>query len=201
LDAQWGANKKVAKRNGDDTFHWTNCAPQHWQLNQGRKRWLGLEDYVIATFAKDTGRACVVNGPVFDAPLSHKAEGGHVVPDLDGKRHKDPTFGGVPIPKLFFKVIACEGEDGNLKVAAFLMSQEDFLQTMGSRLKGMPPIEEEILTPAEARLYQIRLKDLEELTSLDFGPLVEFDTSGVVEEATAAKGPPRVIRKFEDIVV
>jgi len=39
----------LAKRNGDDSFHWTNCSPQHWKYNQGTKRWLGLEDYVIGS--------------------------------------------------------------------------------------------------------------------------------------------------------
>lgn len=195
LDAQWGESEEIAKSNGDDSFHWTNCSPQHWQLNQGKKRWLGLEDFVIKTFAKDTGRACVINGPVFDAPLSHRGQDENMVPDIQGNPHKDPIFGDVAIPKLFFKVVACEGENGKLRVAAFLMSQEDFLRTV-DRLKGMPPLQEEILTPIEARLYQIKVTDLETLTGLDFGPLSSAEVS--VEEKV---GIPtvRIIESFEDI--
>lgn len=195
LDAQWGENQDIAKRNGDDSFHWTNCSPQHWQFNQGKKRWLGLEDYVIATFAKDTGRACVINGPVFDAPLGRQESDGHVVPDFQGEPHKDPIFGDIAIPKLFFKIVACEGENGQLRVAAFLMSQEDFLRNT-DRLKGMPPLQEEILTPAEARLYQVKVTDLEKLTGLDFGPLSSAEVS--IEEQ-AGIHVPRIIEDLEDI--
>lgn len=196
LDAQWGESEEIAKRRGDDSFHWTNCSPQHWQLNQGKKRWLGLEDYVIKTFAKDSGRACVINGPVFDAPLSRQGSDGGMVPDLQGKPHKDPIFGDVAIPKLFFKVVVCKGENG-LRVAAFLMSQEDFLRTM-DRLKGMPPLQDEILTPAEARLYQIKVTDLEALTGLDFGPLSSAEAT--VEER-AVIPTARIIENFGDIQV
>ncbi len=195
LDAQWGAAEELAKRNGDDSFHWTNCSPQHWQLNQGKKRWLGLEEYVIATFAKDTGRACVINGPVFDAPMSLKKPDGRMDPNLQGAPHKDPVFGDVPIPKMFFKVVACEGNAGKLQVAAFLMSQEDLLRTI-DRLKGMPPVVDELLTPAEARLYQIKLKDLETLTGLDFGALSD---SEVAVEEKVEPSVPRLIEEFEDI--
>src|SRR5262249_8562692 len=33
-DLQWGPNAEEAKRNGDDSFHYTNCAPQHVAFNQ-----------------------------------------------------------------------------------------------------------------------------------------------------------------------
>lgn len=194
LDAQWGQDDETSSRNGNDSFHWTNCSPQHWQLNQGSKRWLGLEDYVIKTFAKDTGQACVINGPVFDAPLSHKGQDGRIIPDIEGKTHTDPIFGNVAIPKLFYKMVACKGENNQLRVAAFLMSQEDLLQTI-DRIQGMPPSPEEILTPAEAKIYQIKLKDLEKLTGLDFGPLSDVEVP--VEEKEVSR--VRIIEDLDDI--
>lgn len=195
LDAQWGRNQPLAKRNGDDSFHWTNCAPQHWRFNQGSKRWLGLEEYVIKSFASSTGRASVLNGPVFDAPLSKEGPDGRIVPTLDGQSHQDPVFGGVAIPKLFFKIVACSRDNGALAVAAFLMSQEDFLASV-DRLKGMGEIEEERLSTAEAKLYQVRVTDIEMLTGLDFGPLKAADT-GVLEGIAAAS--PRIIGALKDI--
>ena len=187
LDAQWGTAGN-AKRNGDDSFHWTNCSPQHWKFNQGSKRWLGLEDYVIRTFAGGNARACVFNGCVFDAPRS-KAEDGRRVPDLDpAHRVADPTFGKVSIPKSFYKVVACE-RDGRLAVAAFLMSQEDLLEQTG-RVQGL-----EELTEDEARLYQVRLGELARLTGLSFGPLEAAETGP--EEALVSG--PRPIHRFEDI--
>lgn len=181
LDAQWGTTAAKAKRNGDDSFHWTNCAPQHWQFNQGAKRWLGLEDYVIATFAEG-GKACVINGPIFDAPISKRSEDGTLRPALGGKRHPDPTFKGVAIPKAFFKIVACPGVGGRLSAAAFYMSQEDFLLGI-DRLKGMPETDEKLTKP-EARMFQVRVKDIEKLTGLDFGPLAEADE--IANEALAA---------------
>ncbi|HET9156824.1 MAG TPA: DNA/RNA non-specific endonuclease, partial [Myxococcaceae bacterium] len=188
LDAQWGAAGN-ARRNGDDSFHWTNCSPQHWKFNQGSKRWLGLEDYVIRTFAGGSARACVFNGCVFDAPRS-KAEDGRRVPDLDpAHRVADPTFGEVSIPKSFYKVVTCV-RAGRLAVAAFLMSQEDLLEQTG-RVQGL-----EELTQEDAKLYQVRLGDLAKLIGLSFGLLEDADTAP--EEEAVVTGP-RPIHRFEDI--
>ena len=202
LDAQWGSSARVAKRNGDDSFHWTNCAPQHWKFNQGAKRWLGLEDYVIDNFARESGRrACVINGPVFDAPLSQVDHHGRVVPKPRGKRHADPIFGSpeideVAIPKLFFKIVVCARPNDTLAAAGFLLSQEDLLATV-DRLRGMPGTPEEKLTDAEARLYQAEIADIAHLTGLDFGPLTAADSAA--HEGFTAPEPPRLIERFDSI--
>jgi len=194
LDAQWGQNDNESSRNGNDSFHWTNCSPQHWQYNQGKKKWLGLEDYVILGFAQKTGRACVINGPVFDAPLSTNGPDGRKVPKIGGKSRKDPIFGGVSIPKLFFKVVACERSTGGLGTAAFLMSQDDLLAGE-SRITGLESALE-VLSEAEARLYQVSIVDLEKFTGLDFGPLKDADTFSA-DEAMAVGPVP--ISALEDI--
>ena len=183
--------------NGGGSFHWTNCAPQHYRFNQGAKLWLGLEDWVIDSFAGDGGRrACVINGPVFDAPLSAVDNGG-LVPNLKGKAHKDPVFGDseVAIPKLYFEVVACRDAEYNLAAAGFVMSQEALLGGL-DRIQGMPPVSEEKLTNAEARLYQVSIEDLSRLVDLDFGPLTSHEVS--IEEV-AADGLLRPIARFEDI--
>lgn len=191
MDATWGPSTATAKRNGDDSFHFTNCAPQHWQYNQGAKRWLGLEDYVISQFASETGIACVFNGPVFDAPLSVEGPDGELIPDIKGRRHADPTFGDVAIPKQFFKVVVC-ARSRKLAAAAFLMTQEDFLLSI-DRLQGMEAVKEG-LTTAEARLYQVSLADIARLTGLSFPALegVEVD----LEERLVA---PRRILDLPDL--
>jgi endonuclease G len=199
LDAQWGPGANQAKRNGDDSFHWTNCSPQHWKFNQGAKRWLGLEDYVIQAFAHDAeGRATVINGPVFDAPPSGLDGSSRVVPKLDGAPRKDPTFGGVAIPKLFFKIVACSRSDGSLGAAGFLMSQEDLLANV-DRLTGMDPPPDEMLTDAEAKLYQVRLADIARLTGLDLGALAEAEVD--VDETLVRPLGARRIEELEDIRV
>lgn len=72
-------------------------------------------------------------------------------------------------------MIVCKGENDQLQVAVFLMSQEDFLQTI-DKIQGIPPSIGELLT-SEARVYQIKLNDLEKLTGLDFGPLSDVEVS------------------------
>jgi endonuclease G len=199
LDAQWGATPGQAKRSGDDSFHWTNCSPQHWKFNQGAKRWLGLEDYVVQGLAGASGRACILNGPVFDAPWSTAGEDGRLVVSPHGRHEPDPTFGGVPIPKLFYKVVACATADAELAVAAFVMSQEDLLRTE-ERMRGMRPAapeEEERLSAAEARLFQVSVADVAALTGLDFGPLLAADTFRGADEALAV---PREIRQVQEVV-
>jgi endonuclease G, mitochondrial len=187
LDAQWGHDDEESSRNGNDSFHWTNCSPQHWRYNQGQKKWLGLEDYVVLLFAKRTGRACIFNGPVFDAPLSKKGADERPVPNIGGKGRKDPTFGGFAIPKLFFKVVSCERSTGTLAAAAFLMSQEDLLAAE-DRIAGLQRGPNEVLTEAEARLYQVSIADLEKFTGLGFGPLKAADTF-IPNEAFTGLGP------------
>jgi hypothetical protein len=75
------------------------------------------------------------------------------------------------------------------------MSQEDILATV-DRLSGMPAIEEEKLTTAEAKLYQVRVADIERLTGLDFGPMAAGDTKAF-EGIDVAR--PRIVRMLEDI--
>ena len=193
VDVQWGEDEELAKRNGDDSFHWTNCAPQYWRFNQGSKRWLGLEDFVIKTYSKETGRACVVNGPIFDSPISKVDSNGATVLNLGGRPHNDPTFGDVAIPKMFFKIVSVK-ERNNLKTAAFLLSQEEYLEKV-DRLKGMPVRTDEILTPAEARLYQVKIDDLERLTGLDFGPLKDTP----VTDETEKLSKPKLITSLNDV--
>ncbi len=197
IDAQWGTTPDEAKRNGDDSFHWTNCSPQHWKFNQGAKLWLGLEDYAVMVLAKNSGRACIINGPVFDAPWSKVGEDGRLVIDVYGKHADDPTFGNVGIPKMFFKVVACPTADDELAVAAFVMTQEDLLATI-DRIRGMrrtEPREEERLSAAEARLFQVAIADVAKLTGVDFGPLVVADTF----RAGEALAVPRPIEQLEEV--
>jgi endonuclease G len=173
-DLQWGASDKEAKRNGDDSYHYTNCAPQHWQFNQNNRAsaatgiWYRLEDAAIHSLAGGATRLCLINGPVFDAPLCKAGTDGRLRLDLGGKRVPDGSFGNVKIPKQFFKLIAyLSGQE--LRARAFVVTQEDLLATVERYYpeEAAPAT----LTNLEVRLYQVRVADLEKLTGLDFGPL------------------------------
>jgi endonuclease G len=60
LDPVWGDSAKEAD---EDTFHFTNCSPQHKNLNQ--ITWLGLEDYILTNADRFDLKVSVFTGPVF----------------------------------------------------------------------------------------------------------------------------------------
>jgi endonuclease G len=188
-DLQWGDDEEEAKRNGDDSYHYTNCSPQHWQFNQNNRAsglWFRLEESAISTLSEG-GRICVINGPVFDSPLCTPGPNGRLRLNLKGKRVPDGTFGRVKIPKLFFKVIAYSA-DGELRAKAFVVTQEDLLATIDRFL----PAERtpSVLSDLEVRLYQVKLADLQRLTDLDFGSLGQHDVPAGEESLALAQGLP-----------
>jgi len=188
-DLQWGNDKEEAKRNGDDSYHYTNCAPQHWQFNQNSKAsglWSRLEESAIRKLSAGQ-RLCVINGPVFDAPRCIPGSDGRLRLNLKGKRLPDGTFGDVRIPRLFFKVIAY-AVGGELRAKAFVVTQED-LVTAADRYR---PAERTgaVLSDAEVRLYQVKLADLERATQLDFGKLSDYDVPAGEESSALAEGLP-----------
>src|SRR5262249_9531977 len=65
LDPAWGRTDGLAKVANDDTFHWTNCSPQHEDFNQGKNLWAGLEDYLLDKARAEDRRLTVFTGPVF----------------------------------------------------------------------------------------------------------------------------------------
>lgn len=189
-DVQWGDDDEEAKRNGDDSYHYTNCAPQHWQFNQNSKVngiWFRLEESALNTLAPGSKRLCLINGQVFDAPLGKVGSDGFVRLNLTGKRVKDGKFIGVQIPRLFFKVIAYKS--GNeLKAKAFVVTQEELLTTIDRYFPEEKKVS--VLSDLEVRLYQVSLADLEKLTDLDFGALTAHDVAPGEESLSLTQGRP-----------
>ena len=185
LDATWGTTVAKAKEHGDDTFHFTNATPQFFRFNQGKKLWLGLEEFVLEQLEEDERKACVFNGPVFDGPEA--PAGG--LPDASASPKADPTFGGVAIPKFFWKVMVVK-QDQDLMATAFVLSQQDQILAI-DRIHELAVFEK--LTEAEAKVFQVSISDLSKLTKLKFGNLANFDTKETIQPK------PRRIMSFEDI--
>lgn len=187
-DMQWGEDDVKAKRNGDDTYHYSNCAPQHWQFNQNSKAngiWFRLEESALKTLSQGE-RLCLINGHVFDAPLGTLAADGLIRLNLKGKRITDGKFGGVQIPRMFFKVIAYKSGK-ELRAKAFVVTQEDLLTTID---RYYPEEAAAVLSDLEVRLYQVKIADLEKLTELDFGSLAQHDAPTGEESLAFAQGLP-----------
>lgn len=199
-DLQWGRTASLAKRNGDDSFHFPNCAPQHFEFNQARKVngiWNRLEQ-MTASVAGDGAQFCVFNGPVFDAPPSVPGDDGKLRLNLRGKGKADPVFGGVAIPKLFYKVIVWPDKK-KLRVAAFVVTQEDLLAKL-DRLHAAGEMSsfEAGLSDTEVRLYKITLDDLEHATNLSFGKLTKLSTTAATE-STVESDLNSPIESAEDV--
>jgi endonuclease G len=110
LDPAWGDSPEEAKVANDDTFHFTNCSPQHEDFNQNQTTWAGLENYVLENALAQDLRVSVITGPVLD--------------------DRDPPYRGVQLPRQFWKVVAMAKEDGSLSATAYLLSQEGLLQKL-----------------------------------------------------------------------
>lgn len=105
-DPNWGEHAYQAN---EDTFHFTNSAPQHKDLNQ--KIWLGLEDYILKNADKMNIKVSVFTGPVFkEDDMIYR------------KKFK--------IPADFWKVVTVVKDDGTLSATAYIQTQENMIDDL-----------------------------------------------------------------------
>jgi endonuclease G len=109
MDPNWGTSVDQAMRANDDTFHFTNCSPQHEDFNRSSTAWKGLEDYIL-TNASKANRVNVFSGPVL--------------------ADTDPDFQGVRIPERFWKVVTTVRPDDTVSATAYLLSQEELISAL-----------------------------------------------------------------------
>jgi len=153
-DAAWGETEEEAKLANDDTFHWTNCSPQHEVFNQSSKAnqkglllWGNLENHVAEQAAG--GRLSVFNGPIF--------------------RSNDRKHRGVKIPREFYKLIVYSKDNGQPGAVAFILSQKSLIQNLPAEAFEIGPYQP----------FQVRIADLQSRIKLDFGALGTFDRLAV----------------------
>lgn len=153
LDPAWGATTAVAKSANDDTFHFTNCAPQHADFNQNETTWAGLEDYILNNADNRDLRVTVFTGPVLAAD--------------------DDPYRDVLLPRQFWKVVTMVKENGELSATAYLLSQ-------AALIDGLEAAPAEFSYGAY-RTFQVTVRRIEELTRLSFGDLRDVDPFGHME--------------------
>jgi endonuclease G, mitochondrial len=159
LDPAWGPSAAAAKIANDDTFHFTNCTPQHHDFNAGQTLWAGLEDYILDHADNLKFRVNVFSGPVFAAD--------------------DDQYRGVQLPRQFWKVVTMVKQGGALSATAYLLSQEQLI-------KGLE-IAPEAFSYGAYRTYQVPVRRIEDLTGLSFGSLADADPLGREEAAVPAR--------------
>jgi endonuclease G len=145
-----------------DTFHWTNCTPQHELFNRdmmGVKGLWGILENEIKkqlndpkNLQKDFGqRACVLAGPV-----------------LDNKN--DPEYNDIQYPLLFWKIFALVSESDGPLVYGFLLSQQDKVEEFGLEKEARPRFN------VKVKAMQRPLKEIEKLSGVIFDEtLHQFD--------------------------
>ena len=122
-DGAWGNTATEEEFSNSDTFHWTNCTPQHEQFNRHmfeyKGIWGGLENH-IASQARFVDRKLIL----FSGPILSEDD-----PSRD--------FGSgyeVQVPMAFWKVvIVAEEVSGNRRLRAygFILDQTDAIQQFG----------------------------------------------------------------------
>jgi endonuclease G len=179
LDPAWGETKEIAKKGNDDTFHYTNCAPQHKDFNRNNDTWQGLEDFLMSAAHGDAKRLTIFTGPVFSAND----------PVYQGGQLKTP----IRIPLEYWKVAVMIAANGHKSVTGYLLSQSDLIGD-GTGLEER----------FEASVFQVTLAELERRTKLHFGDLKQFDPlkgNARVERLEAEFGAGHRIDSAPDIVI
>jgi endonuclease G len=172
VDPTWG---EFAARANADTFHFTNCTPQHWKFNQSLEYWQGIERYVLEKGVFDSGRdkpVTVLQGPVFD--------------DVN-----DMWADDVQIPSAFWKVVVWKGA-GGLKAVA-LVADQTALFPLARRGSAPPPDD----TPVDVLQWRASIPTIESKTGLNLAALRAYDTvAGALPTIGEALMP---VTRWEDI--
>ncbi|GAA3705086.1 hypothetical protein GCM10022377_18470 [Zhihengliuella alba] len=167
--AVWGRSRAEAARANEDTFFYTNAAPQAAAYNQSLELWLGLETYLLRNAADHGRRIAVFTGPVFS--------------------DRDPVYRGVGIPLQYFKVAAFLHQ-GVLSATGYVVDQTPQLEGVpgvprpGSVDGGAPPL-------GPFRTFQVPVVDIAALTGLELARLVAADLMPSVAGTRSAGVPAR----------
>jgi endonuclease G len=175
LDPAWGDSPEIVKIANDDTFHFTNCTPQHKDFNENKQSWAGLEDYILENADNLDFKVNVFSGPVL--------------------ADDDQEYRGGKLPKQFWKVVTMVKTNGQLSATGYVISQQALIEQ---------PIDERLEVAGDFqfggfRTFQVPVAQVEQLTGLSFGPLSSFDPlAGSPLESTQVA---REINSHADVVL
>lgn len=143
-DMEFGDTPAAATARADDTFHWTNCTPQHSGFNQSRELWQGLERHILeGSLQANRFAAQVITGPVLDAG--------------------DPVwerFPDIQYPARFWKIAAALTSQNRLFAAGFILDQTAVIAAEGIRAVEVPF--------AGFKTFQVPITEIERLSGLGF---------------------------------
>lgn len=157
-DNAWGDSELEIEYANADTFHWTNCTPQHEAFNQSTPGmndatyrgmtgvWGSFENHIQASRKGSGTRACVLAGPILDNESDPVADFG---------------LGPIQYPLRFWKIVCIADDDGGdakLKVFGFIFTQKPVVTRFGI----------ERFDPGIFKRYQVSLRTIEDDAGLVF---------------------------------
>lgn len=122
-DCAWGESKRDQEYANSDTFHWTNCTPQHGGFNEATYDseegtyygiWGGLENKITELIDEVGQQACILAGPVLDSEY----------------RRKNWGLGPVLVPLRYWKIV-CVKEQERLAAYGFVLDQSQAIEDLG----------------------------------------------------------------------
>ncbi|MCX6230311.1 MAG: DNA/RNA non-specific endonuclease [Bacteroidetes bacterium] len=142
-----------------DTFHWTNCTPQHEAFNRDTAQYAGIGLWGVLENAikeqlelpdndsensnKDyCQKACVLAGPILN--------------------ENDPEYCDIQYPLRFWKVFAIKSKSAGNLVFGFILSQEDKIEKTGLEKEGIPRFDRKV------KALQVSLKTIEDESGVIF---------------------------------
>lgn len=169
-----------ARRGMEDTFHFTNAAPQFQVYND--VDWGNLEDYVLDRAQTTEKKLTVFTGPIF--------------------RLDDPVYGrerkGGPwqIPLSYWKIMVLQKTEDQVAAAAFIVGQTEYVRALYEArvFSGLKPY---TLGEIRSRGIQTTVTTVEEQTGLDLKRLKPFDVQGNLE----ATRQTRWLDRPDDLVI
>ena len=106
LEPVWG---EMAEEANDDTFHYTNSAPQHKNLN--RKIWKDLENYILSNTDKHDLKVSIFTGPIFR---------------VDDMQYR----GEFQVPAEYWKIAVMVKDNGKLSATGYLQTQKNLIENL-----------------------------------------------------------------------
>jgi len=167
-DPIWGDDDNLLRMANDDTFYMTNCTPQHHDLNT--KTWLKLENAALDAARNGRRKVSVFTGPALSP--------------------QDPVVLDVQVPTAFWKIVAY-ADHGKLRAHGFMQWQTKLVDDIEVRPESLAGLE-------RAEEYQVPIREIARVTSLDFGTLLAADE---LEPGTEALGATRRRRRLRESMV
>lgn len=179
-DNCWGASRREREYANADTYHWTNCTPQHEAFNQENARGYadkGVWGWFERELQKEIAAQSDPRAIIFAGPFLNSRDPSVTIA---GRKQRYPLK--------FWKVVLYRPDDasGSFRSMGFVFDQSDVVQAHGL---GLEEIDQRL------KRYQVRIEKLSDDIK------IRFDSEVYKYDALAAREIDSVpLRRRDDVV-